>query len=100
MSYSSVKLFVFIFRLFDLLIIDPRPYFTIDIVSTVCPRMLSLAAYDVSTQQFSTFTPPARRTSGNLIVCFSYLGSLLSFFQLSSSGFLTLVVRKDITVCA
>ena len=100
MSYSSVDLSVFSFCFFDILIINPRLFTPIDIFPPVCPRMSSWYAYDVSTHHFIKFTPSEFRISGNLIVRFIYLISLLRFFQSPSSGFLTLVVRKYISVSA
>ena len=41
MSSASVDLFVFIFYLLDIMIIDPCPFFPIGIFSPVCPCILS-----------------------------------------------------------
>ena len=96
MSSASADLFVFSFCFYDILIIDTRPFSPIDVVPPMCPHMLSWAAYYESTHYFITFAPSARRISGSLIIRFRSPSSLLSFFQLSLSGFLTLVVRKAI----
>ena len=69
-SSAFVEIFVFIFFFFNMLIIDPRLSFPIDIVTPLCTYISSWAAYDAYTHHFSTFTLSNRRISGKLIVHF------------------------------
>jgi hypothetical protein len=75
---------------------DPLPR---DIVAPVCPLQLSRVAKEASTHHLITLRLSALRMSGRCIVHLMYLSSRLSFDQSSSSGFLTLVVRKATPDC-
>ena len=91
----SIESFVFIFCLMEVLIIA---HFPNDIVPPVWLRMFGCTAYDPSNHHVTILVPSARSVSGISVLSLRYCMSLSSFFQLSSLGPCTRVVKKSTAV--
>ena len=95
-NYVSVELFVFIFCLMEVLIIAPFPN---GIVPPVFLRMSGRTGYDPSTHHLTILVPSARSVSGIWVVSIRYCMIFRTFFQSSSLGPQTRVVKKATAVC-
>ena len=94
-NFASVELLVTSFCFVDTLRILPLPMLK---VPPVWLFMSSCTAKDPSAHHFRIFDPSADNVSGKSMVFFTYLNSLTSFFQTSTSGDFTRVDRKEIAV--